>query len=132
MNLDEEFKKALRKQVDTIIKSSISKHGNFHNNHEMWAVLKEEIEEAKDEMNDIEISFESMWFRIKTDSDIEEQLDKIIKCAKNSINELIDVLAVCNKELYSNHMCIVCGSRKEIKEIQGFKYCKECAKNPIL
>ena len=44
------------------------KFGTFHSTHEGYAVIKEEIEEAADELEDIATYLSDMWRGVKGDS----------------------------------------------------------------
>ena len=89
--------------VDAIEKEmniAIENHGYFHNDHEFWAVLKEEIEELSgvfvlgkmgDRINDL-------WQEIRCDNKIEtSRLEDIKFFALEMILEAVQVVAVIDK-----------------------------------
>ena len=86
---------AIKNETDRII----SKYGKGYNsNHEFYAVLKEEMEEADYEVLKFkEIINISLWHYIKSDSDIKTSVDYIKQYATNAIAELVQVIAVCNR-----------------------------------
>ncbi len=69
----------------------------FHSNHEAWAVLEEEIEEAELECLAIENWIEDVWIAVKNDEDPHEEISELIKHAKLLASEAIQVAAVGEK-----------------------------------
>lgn len=75
------------------------KFPQFASSHEGYAILLEEIEEAENEMNSIKSWLEELWEEIKL-NDLEHQkihIEDIQDRAKNAIEELIQVAAMCEK-----------------------------------
>ena len=89
-------------QIEGLIKGvldeSIKKHGeSFTDDHHAYAVIKEEIEEAGDELNYINAYLESMWGRIREDLGISHEVMVIRRRTIRLIKEALQVTAVCEK-----------------------------------
>ena len=69
----------------------------FHSDHEAWAVLEEEIEEAEIECIAIENWMEDLWVAIKNEEAPYEEVNELIKHAKLLAAEAIQVAAVGEK-----------------------------------
>lgn len=74
-------------------------HPPFHSLHEGYAVMLEEVEEAKDALEMIENATKSVWYFIKCDDTKEAYLDaaSIEKYAINLASEAIQVAAMARK-----------------------------------
>lgn len=74
-------------------------HPPFVDRHQAYAVIKEEIEEAVEEIKDVENYLKMYWNAIREDD--YEEADKKVKelrnYAKQAISELIQVTAMCKK-----------------------------------
>ena len=81
------------------LENAMSNHEPFHSEHEAWAVLTEEYDEAYEETNKIECSLSTMWHYIKSDCHIEvrEQFEQIREFAKHLAEEACQICAVCDK-----------------------------------
>lgn len=53
--------------VDEELEAANSIHSFFHNQHEGYAVLLEEVEEAKAEMTEVETWLKQLWSVVKSD-----------------------------------------------------------------
>lgn len=74
----------------------------YASNHEAYAVLKEEVEEAGEDLDTIKYSLDTFWDLIKVNAnkDCTEQSIKDLKDAAYSMaKESIQVVAVCYKIL---------------------------------
>ena len=69
----------------------------FSSNHEAYAVLKEEIEEALVEIDNIITILDKVWEYVKLDSDIGRLASRMQKTALLCAAELIQVSGVCEK-----------------------------------
>ena len=70
----------------------------FHSTHEGYAVLKEEIEEAKDALDEVTVCHQMMWEHIKRDHlKAYEYADKVEKYAVRLAAEAIQVAAMAQK-----------------------------------
>lgn len=81
---------------------AIKKHGIFQSDHEAYAVLKEEVEEASEELDYIDASMVLMWGDIREDKDITERAERIYQYAISLIQEATQVAAMALKIKYSN------------------------------
>lgn len=74
---------------------------NYHSNHEAYAVLLEEIEEAEEELNYIQNHMTMIWDAVKTDNDNEVKSNaRIIALdAVELAKEAVQIAAVCRKIL---------------------------------
>jgi RecJ-like exonuclease len=98
---NEEYDNKIIETIATLVKKqkfmAIEKYGHFHNIHEFFAVLKEEIEEAENDFSKINTQSKIMWLEIKKDESINNYVNEIHKLTFNCIKELIQVMAVCDK-----------------------------------
>lgn len=83
-------------------KENALKYGKFHSEHEFYSIIKEEIEEASFDMSSIENELEYLWKDIKLDHMREEEINTIKKHSIYAIHELLQVCAVCDKQLDKN------------------------------
>ena len=76
----------------------IEEHGLFHTDHEAWAVIKEEIDEAYEDIRELELNHSFWWKRIREDDiDNLDVVDNIEKYAIEAIKEMVQVIACCRK-----------------------------------
>ena len=97
MDYNELFEKNLNELVEEEIKQAISLHGYFNSFHEFYAVLKEEIEESRDEFTGIEHTLNKIWKAVKSDTIADHLIINLNKYTNQCIKELIQVLAMINK-----------------------------------
>ena len=69
----------------------------FSSAHEVYAVLKEEIEEAMDEFSAIGNGMKVLWNNVKEDLDTDGPIFAIQYDAIRCVQELIQVIAMCDK-----------------------------------
>ena len=69
----------------------------FHSPHEAWAVLLEEVDELKHEVEHIEKKTGYMWNSVKCDREIESYADRIYARAIFAAQEAIQCAAMCMK-----------------------------------
>lgn len=81
--------------------AAIAQHGKFHSPHEAWAVLKEEVEELCECLDEQETMFHQLdllWDMIRINSEIgERDLDLIYDFAKSCAEEAVQVMAMVQK-----------------------------------
>lgn len=95
-----------RKKIASFISKeydeAVKKHGTFQSDHEAYAVLKEEVEEAGEELDAIEAEMVLMWHDLRNDKDINERAERIYQYAISLIQEATQVAAVALKAKYSS------------------------------
>lgn len=73
--------------------------------HEAYAVLLEEVEEAKDEMTKLEVHADFYWGVVKSKSATDALREAYVKSLRNvaieGVEELIQVIAMCDKTIKS-------------------------------
>lgn len=73
-------------------------HGTKYNsNHEFWAVLKEELEEADEALEDARNSFDESWNKIRHDEDIADEVEDIRRKLLWALPEIVQCLCVIEK-----------------------------------
>lgn len=75
-------------------------YGEFNSRHEAYAVLKEEIEEMQEELNDLDISLTMIWEGIKNDNESEDMQNTLGYAEKeitSALAEGVQVLAMVRK-----------------------------------
>jgi hypothetical protein len=90
------------KYIDKILIENNRKYGNeFASYHEMYAVLKEEAEEANEELEDMEYNINMLWDSVREDNivDVIMYVKNIEKLANSCCNELLEVMTICKKYL---------------------------------
>lgn len=81
--------------------AAIREHGLFHSDHEAWAVLKEEVEElceCLDEQEAMHHRLDLLWDMIRINNEIDEgDLNLLYNFAKSCAEEAVQVMAMCIK-----------------------------------
>ena len=93
-------KEFINKAIECEIQNAVQSHGEkYSTSHEAWAILKEEIEEASDELEKVETLSKIMWNAIKQDNNKwqKSHLDAMREYALNLIAETCQVIAVVDK-----------------------------------
>ena len=96
-----------RELVDVLMEEELAsanqKHPEFFaSDHEAYAVIKEEYEEAYDELLRVQESLSRLWTRVKHDKDIEDALRGIKNSAYFLTAEAIQIYAMAEKGLRTN------------------------------
>lgn len=92
------IKSDVEKLVQKELEAANQKFPVFHSDHEGAAVVFEEIEECKQEIENLEIQFEVLWSYVKADNKISVITSKRLKlAAANLACEAIQVAAMAQK-----------------------------------
>ena len=83
--------------VEIELAAANEKHPPFSSQHEGYAVILEEIEEAKAQINALEQHLGYAWDIIKHDSNAKERIEMCKHFAVWAACELIQVAAMCQK-----------------------------------
>jgi nitrate/nitrite-specific signal transduction histidine kinase len=73
------------------------RYGELNSAHEGYAVLKEEVEEATEDINSINRELDIAWEKIKKDRDASINIKLIKHYAESCINELIQCITVVER-----------------------------------
>jgi hypothetical protein len=90
-------RKEIEKLIDIELKKANEKYPLFCSPHEAYAVLQEEVDEVKDDMECINGRMELMWHDVKSDFDIMDHSKRVYDLAMFTIQEAIQVAAMCKK-----------------------------------
>lgn len=101
--ISEKAETKITEAVNTECNYCLNKHGKFHNHHEAWAVLREEVQEVIecfapfDRVTDSQMDL--LWDGIRHEEldEAEERIGKINDIALELVKEGIQVLAMCKK-----------------------------------
>lgn len=91
--------KTIEELVQQELKEANETYPQFHSDHEAIAVIAEEYDECKDELQKIERQISAMWVEIKENRSNEFTLKCMKKAAINLVREAIQVAAMCEKGL---------------------------------
>ena len=83
--------------VQKELESTNQKFPMFHSDHEGAAVILEEIEEAQEDMNNVQDNFLDLWKSVKRNSKPEYHADSVYICAVSLACEAIQVAAMAQK-----------------------------------
>ena len=83
--------------VEMELAAANEKHPPFASQHEGYAVILEEIEEAREPINALERHLGYAWNTIKNDSNAKERIEMCKHFAVWAACELIQVAAMCQK-----------------------------------
>ena len=94
----------LKYQVSYLIEEELKRANKkfqpkFNSEHEAYSIIKEEVEEATEELEHVISNFNKMWWQIRYDNR-EQSLKYAILIKKHAIliaAESIQVAAMCNK-----------------------------------
>jgi hypothetical protein len=89
--------------VDALVelehKTIVDKYGEgYHSDHEGYAVLQEEIEEAQERLDIVKTWHERMWACIREDGEVtEDKLERVEYNAKQLAAEAVQIAAVARR-----------------------------------
>ena len=87
----------VEKLVQKELESANQKFPMFHSDHEGAAVILEEIEEAQEDMNNVQDNFLDLWKSVKRNSKPEYHADSVYICAVSLACCAIRVAAMAQK-----------------------------------
>ena len=94
---------AIENQVRELVKIELSaaneRFPQFHSAHEGYAVIQEEVDELKEDMDRINCRIASLRARVRFNNSCEELASRIFDDAVNAACEAIQVAAMCKKFL---------------------------------
>lgn len=91
----EEVEELIKDELDTAVED----HGYFHSHHEKNAVIREEVEEAEDELRGMTNALSFSWLKVKADEEYNKELYALRERAVNCALECIQVAAMCDKSV---------------------------------
>jgi len=91
----------VEKLVDKELETATERFGLHHSWHEKYAVIKEEFDEAQDELNEMLFDLKVMWKNVKrNDTDYSDDISEdMYNAAIRLACEAIQVAAMCKKEI---------------------------------
>lgn len=99
--LNEDIREKIKLQISDLasleLAESINKYGNFKNAHEASSILREEIEEITESLDEIKRNYEMLWNNVRTDTSIGKIASILEFEAINLCYEAIQVLAMSRK-----------------------------------
>lgn len=94
----------VRDLVAVELAAANEKFPQFHSQHEGWAVMMEEIVEMRDEIENIDISHNAMFYSIMHDHSAANDAERVRDSALRAACESIQVAAMAQKFLYMMEM----------------------------
>ena len=91
------LKEDLTQIIDEELARAISNRGNFTGKHGAYAVILEEVEEAKEELDIVEDALKCLWHCIRHKIGTTGEIETIVNRALNGAAELIQVAAMAKK-----------------------------------
>lgn len=89
----------VRQLVEVELAAANERFPQFHSQHEGYAVIKEEVEETREQLDAAERYMDYLWRRVKEDSPTKEQAKYVKMFSINAACEAIQVAAMCQKFL---------------------------------
>ena len=89
----------IRALVDKELAAANERFPQFHSAHEGYAVIQEEVDELKEDMNRINGRTACLWDMVRFNNNCEELVWRIYDNAINAACEAIQVAAMCKKFL---------------------------------
>ena len=89
----------IRARVDKELAAANKQFPQFHSAHEGYAVIQEEVDELKEDMDRINCRIASLRARVRFNNSCEELVSRIYDDAINAACEAIQVAAMCKEFL---------------------------------
>ena len=93
----EKLVKEIQPLVGKELDRAMAKNPPFHSAHEAYAVIREEVEEGREELDCIEDLLRFIWRDIRLDSVAWERVALLREHAIDCAAEMIQVAAMCDK-----------------------------------
>ena len=89
----------LKEAENTATNHALEWGQKYNSLHEAWAILKEEVEEAQEEMESVKQITDHLWPEVRNNlpTRFKAGSQDLIEYAENTIVELLQVIAVCNR-----------------------------------
>ena len=94
----------IRALVDKELAAANERFPQFHSQHEGYAVIQEEVDELKEDMDRINCRIASLRARVRFNNSCDELASRIFDDAVNAACEAIQVAAMCKKFLEMEEM----------------------------
>ena len=95
-------KELIEEMIQQELKEANKTHQMFNSEHEAYAVIKEEIEEASFEFISIENYLGNLWHKVVEDEPNKKRIyEEMKKASIRAIQESIQVAAMCDKAIAS-------------------------------
>lgn len=98
--INEKAQEHILSAIEMEKEAAISNRGYFHSDHEAWAVLKEEVEELLELLDEYKIlaDIDNLWGKVRRDEMIYiGDMTKIYNWAKSCAKEAVQVMAMIQK-----------------------------------
>lgn len=90
----------IQKAIDKERRHAERQFGVVNSQHERYALLKEEFEEADNDLLAISMALDAFWDEVKIDSELADtRVADIRKCAEDLAIEACQIAAVCDKTI---------------------------------
>ncbi|SKB01042.1 hypothetical protein SAMN05443428_1536 [Caloramator quimbayensis] len=93
--------KELIKDVDMVIinelKRAISEHAPMNSQHEGFAVILEEVDEANEEIENIDTALKMLWERVKRNDNAEDEAKMLLNYSRLAAAEIIQVATMAQR-----------------------------------
>ena len=94
--------KVIEEMIQQELKEANKSHPMFHSDHEAYAVIQEEIEEASFEFISLENYLGNLWYKVVRDDQSKKGIyEEMKKASIRAIQESIQVAAMCDKAIAS-------------------------------
>lgn len=89
------IRNGVKELVTDELQNAVMEHGGFNSDPEAYSIIREEVEEAGDELRSMDIQLNNLWSSVRRDDklDVDSLYDAAVRCAC----ECIQVAAMCRK-----------------------------------